>query len=71
MYISPVYGGSSSDGFITKDSGFLDLLEQGNHIMADKGFDIKEDVEKVGAVLNLPPFADPNEPQFSLDEVDI
>ena len=68
-YISRVYGGASSDGFITTHCGFLDHLQVGDHIMADKGFDIRSAVEKKGAFLNLPPFRDPGRTQFSEDEV--
>ena len=41
-WISPAYGGRSSDKFIVTDSGFLDLLEPFDCVMADRGFKIKE-----------------------------
>ena len=43
-FISDCYGGRTSDVFICKDSGFYDLLERGDEIMADRGFQIKEEL---------------------------
>ena len=40
-WVSPVYGGRTSDAYIVRDSGFLDLLEPYDQIMADRGFKIK------------------------------
>jgi len=40
-FLSPCYGGRASDKFITKDSGFYDLLERDDEVMADRGFQIK------------------------------
>ena len=37
-FISNGYGGHSTNGFVTVDSGFIDLLEANNLILADKGF---------------------------------
>ena len=43
LFLCYCYGGQTSDKFITKDSGFYDLLERNDEIMADKGFQIQED----------------------------
>ena len=43
-WVSPVYGGSTSDAFIIWNSGFLDLLEPKDLAMADRGFKIKTDL---------------------------
>lgn len=32
------YGGKSSDNFITNDSGFLDMIEPDDQVLADKEF---------------------------------
>ena len=40
----------------------------GDSIMADKGFDIKDDLEKLGLKLNIPPFLKDKE-QFDESEV--
>ncbi|CAG0905965.1 unnamed protein product, partial [Cyprideis torosa] len=54
-FVSELYGGSVSDKVIVMKSGFLDLLESGECILADKGFLIG-DLLPPGVNLNLPPF---------------
>ena len=41
-FVSPVYEGSASNKQILEESGLLDLLERGDSLMADKGFQIQE-----------------------------
>ena len=50
-------GRSSSDKQITNDGGILDLLVdvKGESVMADKGFEIADDLLQ-GVTLNIPPF---------------
>ena len=43
-FISQLYVGSISDQALTRDCGILELIEPGDSIMADKGFDIAYDV---------------------------
>ena len=43
-YISDSYGGRAPDQFICIDSTFHHLLESGDEVMADRGFQIKEDL---------------------------
>ena len=43
-FLSDCYGGRASDKFITSDSGFYDLIERDDEVMADKGFQIKEEL---------------------------
>ena len=40
-WVSPAYGGRTPDAYIVRDSGFLDLLEPYDQIMADRGFKVK------------------------------
>ncbi|XP_035252910.1 uncharacterized protein LOC118216022 [Anguilla anguilla] len=41
-FLSRVWGGRASDKVIIKNSGLIDLLEQGDHVMADRGFNFPE-----------------------------
>ena len=41
-FVSDLYAGRSSDQKITKHCGILNLLENGDSLMANRGFDIKE-----------------------------
>ncbi len=57
MFVSKAYGGRATDCQITVDSGFLNLVEEGDVIMSDKGFpNIETDVNKCGGILVMPPF---------------
>ena len=56
-YRSQLYGGSISDVHIVKKSGYLDLVEKGDDIMADKGFPIRHLLIPRRATLNLPAFS--------------
>ena len=42
-FIFDLYPGSISDKELTRCSGILNLLEEGDSVMADRGFDIKKD----------------------------
>ena len=57
-FISFVYVGGISDIELTRVSGFLKTLEGkgGISIMADRGFTIKDQLNKIGIDLNIPPF---------------
>ena len=54
-FLSKVWGGKASDQHITKASGFLDFLEPGDPILADRGFTIKEDIMTKDASLQISP----------------
>lgn len=65
MFVSHLYEGSISDKEIVNRCGILDVLKlklecgelhSGDGIMADKGFNIGGDLEKIGLKLNIPPF---------------
>jgi len=65
-FVSNLYAGRTSDKKITKDCGILNLLEPGDQIMADRGFDIEEDLPP-NVTLNIPPFLNEKD-QLSLEE---
>lgn len=55
-FLSKSYGGRSSDSFITNNSGFLEKLEYGDQVLADKGFpSIKTGVNNQNIILVMPP----------------
>ena len=55
-FVSEPWGGNASDRFLTKHSGFLKLVEEGDDIMADRGFNIRDLLLDRKATLNIPPF---------------
>ena len=77
-FISPLYVGGISDVEITRVSvsvsvsvsGFLETLEgkSGISIMADRGFTIKNLLDKIGVKLNISPFMN-GRPQLPPEEV--
>ena len=54
--MSKLYPGNISDKELTRQSGLLDLLEHRDSIMADRGFNIMEDLAPHGVKVNIPPF---------------
>ena len=54
-FVSHVYSGSISDKEIVRKSGFLDHLEEGDIVMADKGFNIQDILAVQGVRLMAPP----------------
>ena len=57
MFMSDCYGGFVTDQFICQDSGFYDNLKCGDKIMADRGFQIQEDLFHYYCTLSVPPGA--------------
>ena len=56
IFISRCWGARASDKLITSKSGFLDYLIHGDLILANRGFDITEDLALRGSILAIPPF---------------
>lgn len=56
IFVSSLYTGGISDQELTRRCGLLDLIEVGDSVMADKGFDISYDLLVCGCRLNMPPF---------------
>lgn len=54
-FVSEAWGGRTSDVFLTKESGFYDILEPYDTVMADRGFPIAEDLMLHRADLFIPP----------------
>lgn len=55
-FLSDGWGGRASDKLITLDSNFLNKLDHGDVILADRGFLIREELASVGATLKIPSF---------------
>ena len=55
-FISKLFSRSIFDKELTRQSGILELLEPGDSVMADKGFNIEEYLIPLGVKLNVPPF---------------
>jgi len=55
-FVSRFWGGYVSDKHLTKQSGFLQLLEPGDTVLADRGFDILDDINVHGGKLAIPEF---------------
>lgn len=56
-YVSKCWGGRTSDRHIVAQSGFLNHLDPGDEIMADRGFPIREELLLRRAKLIIPPSA--------------
>ena len=54
-FVSKAWGGRTSDQKITRESGFLDLIDPKDVILADRGFTIQEDLLIRQATLFIPP----------------
>ena len=53
--VSSCYEGRASDIFIVRNSGFLNMIEPYDEVMADRGFKIREDLMIHMATLCIPP----------------
>ena len=56
VFVSDLYPGSISDKELTRRCGIIDMLDKDDAVMADRGFDIEEDLILRGVKLNIPPF---------------
>lgn len=67
-FISSLYAGRCSDKKIVRHCGLYDLLEEGDSVMADKGFNIEDDLKLRGLTLTIPPFLEKQD-QFTPQQV--
>ena len=67
-FVSALYTGCISDKEITRRSGIIDLIDEGDEVMADKGFIIQDLLNTKSASLVIPPFLGPRG-KFSKSEV--
>lgn len=68
-FLSRCWGGRVSDKVLTQQSGFLDMLEHGDTVLADRGFTITDDIALRGAKLVIPSFTK-GKTQLSQKEVE-
>ena len=68
IFTSNLYEGSISNVDLVEQCGISGLLENGDSVMADKGFDIQYLLTKLGVRLNIPPFRR-GEQQLTPDEI--
>jgi hypothetical protein len=54
-FVSKAWGGRTSHNHLTRNCGFLELVEPYDSVMADKGFLIREDLLLRRAELHIPP----------------
>ena len=68
-FVSQLYCGNISDREITNKSGLCRYLENGDKLMADKGFDVQDILAERGAILFVPPKRKPGQVQLSKEVV--
>lgn len=56
IFVSKCWGGQASDKLITTKGGFLDNIMHGDVVLADRDFNITEDLGLRGATLVIPAF---------------
>ena len=68
MYLVCTRGGGISDQDLTTNGGLLELIESGDLVMADKGFDISYDLLIRGCRLNTPPLSKVDSPKVMVSK---
>ena len=68
-FLSKCWGGRASDRCITMNSGILSLFENGDVLLADRGFNVADDLALHGATLEIPAFKRGTK-QLTLQEVE-
>ena len=68
-YISAAWGGRVSDKVITQQCGFLNFIDPGDVVLADRGFNVQNDIAIKGGKLEIPAFTRGKQ-QLSREEVE-
>ena len=66
-FMSKAYGGRISDREITVKSGFVNILDKGDDVMADRGFEISDILLPLEITLNKPPSTNRGKPLARAD----
>lgn len=69
-FLSDAFEGSVSDKALFKECGIIQLLQEGDLILADRGFNIGDICNEIGCTAIIPPFLSGRQ-QFTRDEVDL
>ena len=64
-FLSRGWSGKVSDEEITNRSNFYDFVQNGDMVMADRGFTIEEELATRGATLKIPAFTKKQEANVS------
>lgn len=64
-FVSDLFGGNNSDKQLTVKCGILECLDEGDSVMADRGFNISELLDAKGVALNIPPSLSDSSGQLS------
>lgn len=55
-FVSDLWSGNVSDKHLTEQSGLIEKLDDGDAVMADRGFHVEDSLLKKNATLIAPPF---------------
>ena len=69
MFISDAFEGAISDREIVEKSGFVDRLDSGDVVLADRGFTIEDMLDPKGVRLLIPPFRQKDRKDFTTEEL--
>ena len=70
-FVSKLWTRNVSDRYITERSGLLDKLEEGDSVMAYKGFNIRDLLTRKKVALNIPPLCKGTFPIKGANEVGV